>query len=313
MRAKKWLTIITFICVCAGLFLVFHFNFCRLKLGYDIALAIFGSAVLGFIMSFIEYLAEREKAMATFWQEAQAILREFRKLKPLCVDEPEELLLASFAEEESNKEVDQYSKHAAGLLRLSKKHDSRSNMMAWLEENEYMSFDEYDDVDSILLELYNKRIKSEYKKIESAFKAYVDFSEISLTNLDNAYGNLDFMFDNMKIRKRAYDMIFNRMRSIRNLVAEKAYFFRLYPERKGSFVNCAKKVFELNRQFFVYKDEQVGENTFKFIYQQAFDEIEDELEAFRVKIYLKSENETKEHYPVVGSMVMFEDNEKKDA
>lgn len=67
MKAKKWVTLITagisvISLICA---IVANCACVNLPLMYDISMAIFGSALLGFIMSLIEYFAERRKAMPT--------------------------------------------------------------------------------------------------------------------------------------------------------------------------------------------------------------------------------------------------------
>jgi len=63
MRSPKWLSIIS----AAGLLgtVSLHSNEHN-SLIYNISLALFGSALLGFIMSFIEYFAVRLNAMEEF-------------------------------------------------------------------------------------------------------------------------------------------------------------------------------------------------------------------------------------------------------
>jgi len=51
MKAKKWVTIITFICAVISLVFALIATFKCIDLVYDISMAIFGSALLGFIMS----------------------------------------------------------------------------------------------------------------------------------------------------------------------------------------------------------------------------------------------------------------------
>ena len=310
MKAKKWLTILTFICTLLGVIFCLIFNYTELKIGYDLSLATFGSSLLGFIMSLAEYFVERRKAMENFWLEARIVLKNFRKLQPVCVSVPKDLLLSCFFEEEQNESVDKYGEIVAKSMGLEKKHDSRERLLAWMEQNEPMSFTEDDDIDSILNEVYQNRIQSEHRGFEKAINEYVEFSEIELMSLDNAYGNLDFIFANKKIRQVAYDKIFNQMRSIRNAVLEQAYHFRLCSEGKGSFIVCAKKVLELNEKIFVSETKQQGGIKSDCIYQKEFDEIEDNLEKFRVKIYLNAKEEKIEHHPVVGRVICFEEEKE---
>lgn len=103
MKAKKWLTII------AGSFSLLSF-IAALIIGkssncilYDISMAVFGSALLGAIMSLTEYFVDRRKSMEQFWDEARKVLNELRKIRYINVDAPHELICACFLEEESNK------------------------------------------------------------------------------------------------------------------------------------------------------------------------------------------------------------------
>ncbi|MBP1905082.1 hypothetical protein J2Z32_001707 [Paenibacillus turicensis] len=76
MRSPKWLTIITFVISATSLIgtILLHSKE-QMLLIYNISLALFGSAVLGFIMSLTEYFAVKRKAMELFYEEAiQAII-----------------------------------------------------------------------------------------------------------------------------------------------------------------------------------------------------------------------------------------------
>ena len=75
--------------------------FFRRNIGYDIALAVFGSALLGFIMSLVEYFSERKKAMEQFWIEAK--LAQFRKAEYIYFDESEKIVTGCIAENYYNK------------------------------------------------------------------------------------------------------------------------------------------------------------------------------------------------------------------
>ena len=68
MAAKKWVTIVTFVCTIEVIIFIVIFKLYCLEnnIGYDIALAVFGSALLGFVMSLVEYFSERKNAMEQF-------------------------------------------------------------------------------------------------------------------------------------------------------------------------------------------------------------------------------------------------------
>lgn len=95
LNAKKWVTIVTLICTIIAVVLMTVFKCCFSdgNIGYDIALAIFGSALLGLIMSLVEYFSERKKAMEQFWIEAKRVLAQFRKAKYIYFVNQEGILL----------------------------------------------------------------------------------------------------------------------------------------------------------------------------------------------------------------------------
>ena len=68
MAAKKWVTIVTFVCTIEVIIFIVIFKLYCLEnnIGCDIALAVFGSALLGFVMSLVEYFSERKNAMEQF-------------------------------------------------------------------------------------------------------------------------------------------------------------------------------------------------------------------------------------------------------
>lgn len=102
MKAKKWLTIITLIITALSLVLAFIIGKNSNCITYDISMAIFGGAALGFIMSLTEYYVERRKAMEEFWLQATKVLNELKKIKYLDVDAPINLIVDAIHEDDSN-------------------------------------------------------------------------------------------------------------------------------------------------------------------------------------------------------------------
>lgn len=66
MRGKKWMTIITFLFAVIALIIAVVIGKGCACIAYDVTMAIFGSALLGFIMSLTEYFVERRSAMEWF-------------------------------------------------------------------------------------------------------------------------------------------------------------------------------------------------------------------------------------------------------
>lgn len=140
MNAKKWVTIVTLICTIIAVVLMTVFKCCFSdgNIGYDIALAIFGSALLGLIMSLVEYFSERKKAMEQFWIEAKRVLAQFRKAKYIYFDEPEEIVIGCIAENYYNKRAKKSAPGVVDIFGSEESHVYQEKYTQWMEENEPM-------------------------------------------------------------------------------------------------------------------------------------------------------------------------------
>lgn len=172
-----------------------------------------------------------------------------------------------------------------------------------------MNFTENDNISETLDEMYKQHLEENRVCFSSIIDNYIDLSYISLSDLDSAYDSLDFMFGNKRIRRTAYDEIFNKIREIRNSICLEVYHFNLWKEGKGNFVICAMKAMEISKTLFESKISESGALKQECIYQRAFDEIEERLEDFRIKIYWSQKKEPVKRIPVMGRMVNFENEE----
>ncbi|MEF2782139.1 MAG: hypothetical protein U0N20_03495 [Clostridium sp.] len=290
MKAKKWLTIITFVVSILSLVLAFIIGKSANCIFYDIAMALFGSAVLGFIMSATEYFVERRKAMEEFWIQAINILNELRKIKYLDIDTPEELVLDCLKEEQINKLKERFSENN------DIQHIAKDSLISLLEENITISSPTNADLDSILEEYI--------QNIDKCMDSYRQVSTIEKGLLDNAYGNLEFIFGNRKIRQNAYDKIYDKIRKILYDIKSEAFHFNLLKEGKGNYVICALKIYELNSKYFKVTNKNIHGYKNTLVYQHVFDEIEESLEKFRCKIY-RTKYEKVKPEPVLGKMIHF--------
>lgn len=278
------------------------------NIGYDIALAVFGSALLGFIMSLVEYFSERKKAMEQFWIEAKRVLAQFRKAEYIYFDEPEDIVTGCIAENYYNKRAKELPPGVSGIFGPEESHEYQKKYIQWMEENEPMSFTENDDIGNILNQVCISRMENYEKTVNEVIDNYIELSKISLYELDSAYGNLNFIFSNKNIRLKAYNEIFNKIRTIKQKILEETYHFNLYKDNKGNFAVCMNKAIEVSKILFTEKKKSEDAYDYVSIYQKEFDDIEESLEVFRTKIYFKSKVEPVERIPVTGRMMNFKDS-----
>ena len=277
-------------------------------MGYDICLAIFGSALFGFIISLVEYFTERRKAMEQFWREAKRVLEQFRKAKFIKFDEPEELVVSCIGENYENKLVRGCNTAAAQFLGKVESHENQNRYIQWMREHEVIPFSENYDTTKILDDIYVNRMESYEDLVKSVIENYIELSHISLYELDNAYGNLNFIFANKSIRFKVYNEIFNKIRTIRNQVIAETFHFNLWKEDKGNFVVCMHKAINVSKMLF--SEKKINQRGFEsvLIYQEQFDDIEESLEEFRTKIYFGAKKEPINRIPVSGRIVNLEGN-----
>lgn len=103
MRAKKMLTYITGGCALISAVLAFVIGKPSNCIWYDYSMAIFGSALLGLIMSITEYFVERRRAMETFLRASRKVLSKLRKIEYFKTDTSIDNILDCFVNEQFNE------------------------------------------------------------------------------------------------------------------------------------------------------------------------------------------------------------------
>lgn len=303
MKAKKWLTIITLVITVLSLLLAIIIGKDSNCISYDISMAIFGGATLGFIMSLTEYYVERQRAMEEFLIQAINVLNELRKIKYLDIDAPINLIADAINEEDSN-----VWREKIPFLNEKRSVSAKKKLISWCEENAIFPFDKNADV--IELEQMYESKMAEYKGVFlQCMDSYREASMIELGNLDNAYGNLDFIMANKCIRQKAYESIYDKLRNIVYQFQTEVYHFNLLKDGKGSFPVCILKVSELNQEYFCSKEKKIQGYTNTLIFQDFFDDIDDSLEKFRCKIY-RIKYVASKKIPISGKTIFDDKNEK---
>lgn len=284
MKAKKWLTIITLIITALSLVLAFIIGKNSNCITYDISMAIFGGAALGFIMSLTEYYVERRKAMEEFWLQATKVLNELKKIKYLDVDAPINLIVDAIHEDDSNALKEKFH-----LLSNDEKIsvNAKENLISWYKENIPIPFDENTDDNKELTHLYDSNMAGYKEVFLQCMDSYREASMVELGNLDNAYGNLDFIIANKCIRQKAYEQIYDKLRKIVYQFRNEVYHFNLLKDGNGNFPVCILKVSELNQKYFLSKEENLQGYTNVSIFQNVFDDIDASLEKLDAK-YIES-------------------------
>lgn len=87
-------------------------------------------------------------------------------------------------------------------------------MISWYKENIPIPFDENTDDNKELTHLYDSNMAGYKEVFLQCMDSYREASMVELGNLDNAYGNLDFIIANKCIRQKAYEQIYDKLRKL---------------------------------------------------------------------------------------------------
>ncbi len=287
MRQNKWLIYGTVTITIASLLAAFFIGKAANSIGYDICMAIFGSAFLGFIMSLIQYFSERRIGMEKFWKAAISALDILERIPFVDIDAPYGLVLNCLHEEE----LGDFSSHTA-----------KDKLIKWFCNHYPSEFCANGELSINVDKIYSKRLQEYRKSIENCISVCLDIAKYDLSDLDCCYGNLDFLVRNKSFRKTVYDKIYVAIKDHYRQINHAYWYFNL--QRKGDITLGAStdqlrqvltSVFQFEFSF--------GEDDFykTRVYQKSFYDIEVELAKFRAKIYHKSDYEEPELSLVVAS------------
>lgn len=309
MKAKKWLTIITFICSIISALVGVYTYFKGGGIIYDFAMAIFGSALLGFIMSLTEYFPERKKSMENFWTETYKVIDAMQKLKYVDIDEPKDIVLQALHEEQNNEYIYSLGEDEAKSLQLSPSHSAKEKMKQWMIENSYLKHLDKKAAEHKAEERYTHKIEEYKKQLQECIDSYLAFSKFDLSNLSTAYGSLDFIFANSSIRCHVYTRIYEKIKNLKFSALARTPNFNALKEGKGNIYVCAQDSWEISDMHFDITYQKSEKNAHKSIYHKSSDDLRDEIEWFHSKIYFKKQPESKKRIPVLTKVIRLDLND----
>ena len=280
MKAKKWLVIITFAITVLSLPAVFlcFFIFDFYDLWYDLWLTFFGGGILGFIMSLIEYFAEKRRAMETFYSESIKAAYALGKAKYFAPSEPLNLVVNCIKEKQANE----WGKHFSKML------SDETNCIETTAKIELLSYILKDDIveGKEIDRFYKKKIRQYVREINEHMDIFTNIGNFNMGDLSDSIGGLDFIFANRTIRKAAYLDVYAKIKNIRDECLDKTYHFQLYKKGEGNFAVCLDLMIDLSKNFF--REEYVErDNGYSgtLVYKYMHDDLHKNIELFRAKIY----------------------------
>lgn len=192
------------------LFSVFYFL--KIEYLYNIFLGLFGSSFVVFLIAIPEYNTAKIQLLEKIWVEASSLVRNISHIKPIVVHYDEKLIQGCINEYLFNKienlvrllgYKDEYQKQLKRIL--SKEESNNLKKLNNKEKEELLNSD------------YNYEIKSIIKTVKERSKEYLNIKNISLDNLNNLIGDLEF-FTGKKEFKNIMRNIYSPIKDIYNSI-----------------------------------------------------------------------------------------------
>lgn len=289
MRVKKLTSLIT--AVTSVLFAALCFLIPKETVYYDISLAIFGSDLIAFVLSFIEYFSVRREVIEEFYVASLKALSSLKKIEYMHFDIPDETLKNCLLEKLNNDNET--------IVMVMGKHDEARKAFLRIK-----GFSDSDLEDDNTIDYYNRTIDEYIENIRSVAKSYLEFSKTDLSIMTYYYGKIDFFFANKTIRKFIYLDIYNKIRNMRSDVMSVAFDYELLLDSKGNSAVCIDKTRSLERQLFRIEESTVGEYKCLSVYFDAADQISDSLEKLISYTRKGRETEYQKHIPVTSIITL---------
>mgnify|MGYP006916042071 CR=1 FL=1 len=192
------------------LFTVFYFL--KIEYLYNIFLGLFGSSFVVFLIAIPEYNTAKRQLLEKIWVEASSLVRNISHIEPIIVHYDEKLIQGCINEYLFNKNEnlvrllgykDEYQKQLKRIL--SKEESNNLKKLNNREKEELLNSD------------YNYEIESVIKSVKESSKEYLNIKNISLDNLNNLIGDLEF-FTGEKEFKNIMENIYAPIRDIYNSI-----------------------------------------------------------------------------------------------
>lgn len=237
--------------------------------GYDsfycgFALTVFGSALVSFFVSVITYFVKRKDDMEEFLDECDELFKQFCKIKHLEFIEPLELV-----ENCLYAELNSESKHEEKLA-------AKDQLQKWFNENGSNEYEKkmrdmgWESFYAIRLGLYKRTL------IQSA-QSYILFSENRMRKLNEAYGKLDFLFGNKRIRQRVHREVYQKLYDMLQISKRETIYFDEFVEGESNWIFYLSKIGNFEKEYLAH----CNVDSFK----ELIDRMNSELDYFQERIH----------------------------
>lgn len=296
MKAKKWLIIITGAISFLSIMCAFWFDYIKNQFFMNFSFAIMGSAILGGIMSLTEYFVTKKQALEQYYLASYDILKRIEKVKYFFADEPIDLII-EFFHEKRNIETEK-------MLGMDISTTAREKLFSYMIDKWKKTIDIPEpEFSSYAKERFDDQMQNYIKDATEVMESYVRVSKIDLRPLDNAYGELDFLFANQSLKNKIFKQIHQRLWDYKCAVAEQSFHFNLFLTGGDNLAVMLRKIEELQKMYFTKDVKSIRCFDNIIIHAQFAESMDESIEELRCKIY-GQKYEKPDHVPVAAYQIL---------
>ena len=274
-----------------------------------ISSGIFTSAIVTILVTTVDYLDARYKALEKVYLAAEDLEHAFAKIKYIFPDEPRELVKNLFCEidgNDINQEINQQLLDGLKSLDDSDSKEKYENLFLPIEKEAREKFKEYlwehnqesiksrftleADRQAYLEVNCDEKIKKYAEQIEQAIQSYLVFDSIRTRELSAAYGELDFFTKRgqKNIRNHIYDNLYIKLVKQVNAIKKANFHFNLYTAGKAGNRGVMLDFIWKLQDMLVSEDDN-------FYYRQFMFDID--MQMVQVLIFSSGINKHKDEFP----------------
>lgn len=306
MKGKKYGIIVSIIILIISSLSLFVFTKCENCLGENISLGILSSSFVTLIISISDYLVEKRNTLEYYYDEISEILVAFNKIK--YVDINEKVF-------RSAKYITQINFRQSLAITDD---EPLKELMKYYEELNFWSENDNAFSENKKEEIILTEVEKDCEQINLAMNSYLEMEGIRYSNVEKAYGRIDFLFDLSKIfpnskknyRSWIYYNLHKKIRDMVDIIESENYHFKLYKEKRADNLNIVvEKIQKLNEKLFEKEIETNGNYETINVYPKFLVEEINRLEHFRSRIY-KCKEEKEEKYVIYSTKRKCKSNKK---
>jgi len=254
----------------------------------NFSFAVFGSSLLGFIMSLVEYFVEKRSALEEYYLAAVDLTKIYSHAKYFFIGEPKTLLLEYFTEQQTML--------AKSVLSEQKIFPAKDKLLQHMRNVWANTIDIPEPEFSQYVSLqFNEEIQKYNIALQETLESYIQIAVADFRILENAFGKINFLFTNHRFRKKIYSDIHSPLREYHRVLSRKTYQFKSFLKaQNGNTAAMIDIVVELQERYYkiVKQSDEYTETV--TVYQQFLDDINDKIEWLRCKMYRKEYEPTKQ-------------------